>query len=279
MYKILPTLLAALLSLTVMTAKDYEVHGPQGGISMKITLPEGFDKESDKCPMVILMHGIFANKGINPIPAIAKGLAHDGIASIRFDFNGHGASEGRRHDMTVPLEIADAIAVLRYVQSLPYVDGIGFLGHSQGGVIASMTAGQLVSQGEKVPDGMILITPGSVIKDATKAGVFFGVHFDPKDPPEFIRCFGVMKLGREYLLSTQELDIFGTAAHYKGPVRLIHGTVDMIVPMRCSEQYLETYGEEAELIAVEGENHLITKKKKKVVSLVREFFRGIFYGE
>ena len=39
MYKILPTLLAALLSLTVMTAKDYEVHGPQGGISMKITLP------------------------------------------------------------------------------------------------------------------------------------------------------------------------------------------------------------------------------------------------
>ncbi|MBQ9711831.1 MAG: alpha/beta fold hydrolase [Bacteroidales bacterium] len=279
MKKILLTILSLFAVFFSSQAKEYEIHGPQGGISMKITLPEGFDKESDKCPMVILMHGIFASKGINPIPAIAKGLAHDGIASIRFDFNGHGASEGRRQDMTVPLEIADAIAVLRYVQSLPYVDGIGFLGHSQGGVIASMTAGQLVSQGEKVPDGMILIAPGSVIKDATQGGVFFGVHFDPKDPPEFIRCFGLMKLGREYLLSTQELDIFGTAAHYKGPVRLIHGTVDKIVPMRCSEQYLETYGEEAELIAVEGENHLITKKKKKVVSLVREFFRGIFYGE
>lgn len=42
--------------------------------------------------------------------------------------------------------------------------------------------------------------------------------------PEFIRCWGMMKLGREYLLSTQELDIYGTASAYKGPVLLLHGS-------------------------------------------------------
>ena len=55
--------------------------------------------------------------------------------------------------------------------------------------------------------------------------------FDPADPPELIRCWGVMKLGREYLLTTQQLDIYGTAAAYKGLVRLLHGDRDGIVPM------------------------------------------------
>ena len=53
--------------------------------------------------------------------------------------------------------------------------------------------------------------------------------FDPKDPPDFIRCWGFMKLGREYLLTTQELDIYGTAEAYEGPVRILHGTRDGIV--------------------------------------------------
>lgn len=40
-------------------------------------------------------------------------------------------------------EIEDALAMWEYVKSLPYVTKIGLLGHSQGGVVASMTAGIL----------------------------------------------------------------------------------------------------------------------------------------
>lgn len=36
------------------------------------------------------------------------------------------------------------------------------------------------------------------------------------------------KGGREYILTTQELDIYGTAKAYTGPVRLIHGNKDTI---------------------------------------------------
>ena len=31
--------------------------GPQGGIAFKITLPEGFNPETDRCLMVILIEG------------------------------------------------------------------------------------------------------------------------------------------------------------------------------------------------------------------------------
>ncbi len=255
-----------------LAARTYEISGPEGGISFKLSLPAGFDPTTDRCPMVILMHGIFSSKDYNPIPALAKGLAEAGIASIRFDFDGHGKSEGRMEDMTIEKELADARAVWEYVRALPYVDGISLLGHSQGGVIASMTAGLLAAEGN-APDGLVLIAPGSVIKEACQGGKFFNARFDPKDPPAFIRCWGVRKLGREYLLTTQQLDIYGTASAYGGPVRILHGTRDGIVPMWCSERFVETYGDSSELVVVEGENHTITRKRKEVVASVVEFFR------
>lgn len=264
----------SLSTLFTLQAKEYKVYGPQGGISCKISLPEHFNPDTDRCPMVILMHGIFSSKDYNPMPAIARGLAKAGIASIRFDFNGHGRSEGRMQDMTIEKEIGDAMAIYDYVKTLPYVSAIGFLGHSQGGVIASMTAGRLAERGE-APKGMVLIAPGAVIKEACQGGKFFNARFDPADPPAFIRCWGVMKLGREYLLTTQELDIYGTASAYKGPVRILHGTKDNIVPMWCSEKYKDTYGPQAELIVVEGENHTINQRRKKVVDLVVDFFQHL----
>lgn len=232
--------------------------------------------------MVILMHGIFSSKDYGPMPQLAKGLAKAGIASIRFDFGGHGKSDGRKQYMTIEKELAEARAVWDYVQNLPYVKGVGLLGHSQGGVIASMAAGRLAAEnvassgGVKVPAGVVLIAPGSVIKEACQGGKFFNATFDPKNPPEYIRCWGIYKLGREYLVTTQHLDIFGTSATYKGPVLLLHGDRDGIVPMWCSEQYLETYGSHATLKVVEGENHTITRRRKQVIGETVEFFKRVF---
>ena len=256
--------------------KATQIQGPEGAIAYKICLPEDFDPETDRCTIVILMHGIFSSKDYNPMPALAKGLAQSGIASIRFDFNGHGKSEGRMQDMTVEKEIADAIAIWEYAKSLPYVDGIGFLGHSQGGVIASMTAGHLAEAGSGAPRAMVLLAPGSVIKEACQGGKFFNARFDPKDPPEYIRCWGVKKLGREYLLTTQTLDIYGTASAYQGPVLILHGSKDSIVPMWCSERYKETYGDRAELVVIDGENHMINRRRDQVVSKTVGFFRTVF---
>ena len=271
-------LLLAVLGLVFLSgcqAQKASIRGPQGEIAYKVTLPDGFDQTKDQCPMVILMHGIFSSKDYGPMPQLAKGLAQAGIASIRFDFGGHGKSDGRKQYMTIEKELAEARAVWDYVQSLPYVNGVGLLGHSQGGVVASMAAGRLAAE-STVPSGVVLIAPGSVIKEACQGGKFFNAKFDPKDPPEYIRCWGLYKLGREYLVTTQQLDIYGTAAAYHGPVLLLHGDRDGIVPMWCSERYLEAYGSHATLKVVEGENHTITRRRKQVVASTVEFFKTVF---
>lgn len=274
MKKFITTIVIAVMGIT-MTAREYEVKGPQGGLAMEITLPDKFNKETDTCPMVILMHGIFSSKDIVPIPAIARGLAKEGIASISFDFGGHWSSEGEMQYMTVGKEIEDALAMWDYARSLPYITKIGLLGHSQGGVVASMTAGILSARGES-PAGLVLIAPGSVIQDACRNGHFFGAEFNPSDPPEYVKCFGMMKLGREYILETQTLDIYGISSAFSGPVRIIHGSKDKIVPVSCSEKYAETYGESSELIIVEGENHLISRRLRKVRDLSVDFFTEVF---
>lgn len=275
MKKILIAAVLALLS-TAIVAKDFQVYGPQGGLAMTVTLPEGFNPETDTCPMVILMHGIFASQRITPMPTIARQLAEAGIASIRFNFGGHWSSEGEMVKMTIENEIAEATAMWQYACSLPYVSKIGLLGHSQGGVVASMTAGRIaVSGSKKQPYGLVLIAPASVLKTACNQGSMLGAKFDPKNPPEYIKCFGMMKVSREYILSTQQLDIYGTAEAYNGPVRIIHGSDDTLVPMWCSEDFKRTYGERAELIVVENENHRISRKTKQVAALVVDFFKGL----
>lgn len=274
MKRIIISIILTMLGIS-LGARDFEVRGPQGGLAIDITLPDGFNTESGTCPMVILMHGIFSSKDIVPIPALARALAKEGIASISFDFGGHWNSEGEMQNMTIANEIEDAMQVWKYARSLPYVSSIGLLGHSQGGVVAAMTAGLLAAQGES-PAGLVLIAPGSVVQDACRNGRFFGAEFNPADPPEFVKCFGIMKLGREYILSTQELDIYGTAEAYTGPVRLIHGNKDTIVPLSCSERFKETYGPSTELIIVDKENHMITKRLRKTVAHAVGFFVELF---
>jgi len=276
MKKIVTLFLIALLGQWTY-AKEFKVRGPQGGLAMTLTLPDGFDTETDSCPLVILMHGIFSSENFTPMPTIAKQLAKKGIASIRFNFGGHWSSEGKMELMTIEKEIADALAMWEYACSLPYVSKIGLLGHSQGGVVASMTAGRIAAMGDTAKPlyGLALLAPASVLKNACQNGGLFDAKFNPADPPEYVRCFGMMKLGREYLQSTQQLDIYGTAEAYRGPVRIIHGSNDRLVPTWCSEDFKKTYGEAAELVVVDGENHRLSKKTKEVARLVVEFFTNI----
>ena len=257
-----------LLSLTAC-APTYVVHGPQGGLATRWTWPKGFNQQTDPCRMVILMHGIFSSKDLPPMPALAKSLAEQGIASVGIDFGGHGKSEGTKQQMTIEKELQEARALYDLVEQLPCVTSISLLGHSQGGVIASMLAGRLAKEG-KSPEALVLLAPGSVIKEACQGGHFFRNTFDPKNPPEYIKCFGWYRVGREYMLTTQELDIYGTSEQYQGPVCIIHGTKDGIVPLWCSQRYDSIY-QHSSFHLLEGENHLMVSHLKETNQIIIDF--------
>ena len=251
--------------------EKYVVFGTQGGVSTKITLPEGFNPEVDKCPMAILMHGFMSNKKFYPIPALASALAKEGIASISFDFNAHGKSEGNFIDMTIANEISDAKSVYEFVKTLPYVTDVAFVGHSQGGVIAGMLAGELEDEKQK-PSCVVLLAPAAVLKDDALAGQCMGKKYDASNPPAYVNVM-FHKLGRTFILAAQKLQIYEVSCKYSGPVCLIHGKRDKIVPYSYSEKYNSLYPN-SELYLLDEEGHFMNGNKDSIMSMVTNFIKN-----
>lgn len=249
---------------------QYTVFGPEGGLSVRLTLPEGFDPAAGKCPLVLLMHGFMASKRLYPIPDLAQALAREGIASLALDFDGHGRSEGRFVEMTVPKEIEDARAALAYARSLPYVSRIAFAGHSQGGVVAGMLAGQLEDSPER-PACLVQMAPAAVLKDDALAGRCMNARYDASDPPESVNVL-FHRLGRGFILSAQQLPIYETSCRYSGKVCLIHGKKDRIVPFSYSEEYHRLYPDSV-LHLLENEAHFLNRDKKAVVATAVGFLK------
>lgn len=248
----------------------YNVYGTQGGLSTKEMYPVNFNPATDKCPMVILMHGFMSSKRLYPIPNIMKSLASAGIASISFDFNAHGKSEGSFVNMTISSEISDAKAVYDYVASLPHVSSVALLGHSQGGVIAGMVAGQLEESASK-PVCVVQMAPAAVLKDDAIAGQCMGKKYDPANPPEYVNVF-FHKLGRPFIKEAQTLPIYEISSKYSGKVCLIHGKKDKIVPFSYSEKYSRSY-KDSVLYLLDEEGHMMNKNKKEIVGLVTSFLK------
>lgn len=110
---------------TPAQTSNVEIDGALGKLSAVVYRPELQDGE--KTLLVVLMHGFTSNKQERVMTAIASGLQKKGIAYIRFDFNGHGESEGDFQNMTVANEIEDAKKVYKYARSLDFVSDIALL--------------------------------------------------------------------------------------------------------------------------------------------------------
>jgi alpha/beta superfamily hydrolase len=67
---------------------------------------------------IILCHGITTNKDeAGMFIELAETLVEKGFAVFRFDFRGHGESEGRSIDMTIAGEQADIAAAFKTMEA------------------------------------------------------------------------------------------------------------------------------------------------------------------
>ena len=214
------------------TTEQISLDGGKGRLAAILQKPSL--AQGAQCPMVVFCHGFGGSKEGPLFELIADSLQAHGIASLRFDFNGHGASEGEFVDMTVPNEIEDAMKVIEYVRDLRYVSKVALVGHSQGGVVASMTAGKL-EPGDIA--AVALMAPAAVLRDDAIRGSTMGANYNPLDPPEFVELWGGKRLGRNYIKTAFSLPIYETAANYQGPALIVHGTGDRVVPYTYGERY------------------------------------------
>ncbi len=241
-------------------------HGRLRAIVQHPTLAEG-----QKCPAVIICHGFCGEKKASLLQDIADKLLYNGVAAIRFDFNAHGESEGAFEDMTVPNEIEDAKCIYKYVRGLKYVSKIAIAGHSQGGVVASMLAGEL---GAEEISAVALMAPAAVLRDDAIKGCTMGANYDPLNlKGDYVELPNHVRLGKNFINTAFSLPIYETAEKYKGPAYIIHGTGDRIVPYTYGERYHKIW-RESELHIIPGENHGFTLHSDSVTKMVSNYLLG-----
>lgn len=218
---------------------------------------ERLEPFGEKYDMAILFHGFGADKNEPLIKEIANKLWENNVASVRFDFDGCGESDGEFKNMTVPSEIADAQAILEYVRTDPHVNKIYLVGHSQGGVVASMLAGLY----HNLVDKVVLLAPAATLKSDALKGTLQGVNYDPNHIPNQIRL-GRLTVGGFYLRTAQILPIYETSKQFTKPACVIVGTNDQVVNPDASRKYHEVY-ENSTLHVIDGADHSFSGDARK----------------
>ncbi|HEB12438.1 MAG TPA: alpha/beta hydrolase [Actinobacteria bacterium] len=89
-------------------------------------------------PLVVFAHGFDSGKDSPRGVILAQSLRERGIATLLFDFTGHGDSQGSKADSTVTQQVDDLWAAIDHAQSNQRVDAgkIGVTGSSSGGLVA-----------------------------------------------------------------------------------------------------------------------------------------------
>ena len=258
-----------LFSLLGQGGKAMEITVERDGLQLHGLLEGTTTLENDT--VVILMHGFQGDLGYDQtkiLPVIAKSLNQAGLATLRFDFDGCGQSDGQFENMNVLGELLDGMKIIDYARKTIKAQHIYLVGHSQGGVVASMLAAYYHDLIEKV----VLLAPAATLKSDALQGICQGTTYDPMHIPPVVTVQG-RKVGGDYFRTAQFLPIYETAQHFMGPVLLIHGDADQVVSPEATRKY-HVILPQSELHLIPGEDHMFNgPQRPQVVQLVTDFLK------
>lgn len=216
---------------------------------------------------VIISHGF--GECAAETARFAKVFASNGIAALALDFFGGSlrtTSDGHMSEMSVLTEMADLNAVMDQLAVFPEVDSsrLFLFGNSQGGFVSAMVA---ADRPEDVR-GLILFYPALVIPDDTRA------EFSCIDKIKEVNDRFGKPIGRGYHEAVYNMDAFAEIEGYEGPVLIVHGDADNIVPASYSERAAAQY-KDCKLIVIPGAFHGFNGKDfesaiSEAVSFVKE---------
>lgn len=211
--------------------------------------------------IAVLGHGVTGNKDRPFVVALAEGLAAAGIHALRFSFAGNGASEGRFADATISKEVEDLGAVLGTLDGY----SVCYVGHSMGGAVGVLCA----SRDERIR--LLVSLAGMVHTHAFAAREFGeevpdeGCMWEEPDCP----------LSQAYMDDMAQIDtVVRRGAEIVVPWLLVHGSEDDVVPIDDSHDILARASGNAELVVIDGADHVFSEHAQVMVEKVVGWLQG-----
>jgi pimeloyl-ACP methyl ester carboxylesterase len=215
------------------------------------------DKGRD-LPTVIFLGGFFSDMQGTKATYLEQQCKERGQAYVRFDYSGHGLSEGEFKDGTIGSWKNDALAIIDHIGAEKYV----VVGSSMGGWIALLVAGERISK----ISGLVGIA----------AAPDFTRDLDEKfteEQKEEMASRGYVEIGHDYgddpyiftkgLLEEGENQCLLDKEHvFNFPVRLVHGMEDNDVPWQVAFRIKNAIIDgDAEVSLVETGGHSMSREE------------------
>lgn len=265
--------LASVLSVFSQTSEEVIIVSDSIEIHGTLLIPTGLDKMS----VVLIIAGsgptdrdgnnsVYQN---NSLKMLAEALADSGIASLRYDKRGIGASDAPNFpesDIRFEDFIKDAEEWINFLQVDKRFHSITILGHSEGsliGMVASQKNGvnkyiSVAGSGRKANDILLdqliksspfFTVPATIMMDSLANG-YTVVNVLPALKEMFRPSV------QPYLISWIKYDPAVEIATLDIPVLIIQGSTDIQVPVSDAELLAEA-NPEAKLVFVESMNHVL----------------------
>lgn len=214
-------------------------------------------------PGLIWLQGFKSDMVSTKATALAEWAAQHGRALVRFDYSGHGQSEGRFEDGTISRWLEEARAVFEEMCKGPHI----VVGSSMGGYLALALVRRLMVEHPQAAariKAVILIAPAwdmteelmwAAFPDPVRREVMeTGVWLRPSqygDPYPITR--GLIEDGRRHLFAARPWNP-------GRPVVILHGRLDADVPYAHSERLMSfLQGGWARLIEVPDGDHRLSR--------------------
>jgi pimeloyl-ACP methyl ester carboxylesterase len=183
---------------------------------------------------------------------------------VRFDYSGHGVSEGRFEEGTVGRWLEEAAAVIAHrAERRPIL-----VGSSMGGWIALLAARQLAREAPELrPAGLVLVAPAvdftqeliwkelspEARREIEETGVFMRPSAYSAEPYPITR--DLIEEGRRHLL-------LGAAIHLGCPVHILQGMRDPDVPWRHALTLMEHLsGDQSVITLIKDGDHRLSREE------------------
>ncbi|OUR75386.1 osmotically inducible protein C [Alphaproteobacteria bacterium 46_93_T64] len=200
-------------------------------------------------------HCFSCTKDIYAASRVANGLTEQGIAVLRFDFTGLGASEGDFANTNFSSNVDDLVAAANFLRE-NYQAPKMLIGHSLGGAAVLAAASH-------VPEADAICTIGAPADPAHVAHNFQSSRAEIEEQGEAV----VLLAGRPFRIKKQFLeDIEGQKlerdiAKMKKALLVFHSPIDSIVGVENAGTIFQAAKHPKSFVSLDTADHLLSKKE------------------
>ncbi len=226
-------------------------------------------QDDKKVPLIVLCHGFGRTKEGWTHLELEKTLNEEGVSTLRFDFFGHGESEGKFEDITTSEAVDDVIRAVEFLRQKGY-EKIGLFGSSFGGMASLIAASKR--------NDIYTLALKSPVSDSIGSMICKRIGISPKEWKEKGYMIyqmpdgGKKKLNYSFFEDAENLSGYNAAKKIEVPTLIVHGSSDDIVPIEQSKK-LSKIIKNCRLKVIEGCDHKYTNEehKKMLIKEVTEF--------